>query len=103
MAKEIKTSSFSVDTPPTNAEAMEYVQLSPTQLKQVMLDQQQNCLKNNSERLPIDQDDAFAKELVSCVVQDSPLLILEACLLHGPYRTCLLFFPLSGEFPSTFT
>ena len=62
MAKEIKTSSFSVDTPPTNAEAMEYVQLSPTQLKQVMLDQPCNRIQNNYATTANDPEDAFAKE-----------------------------------------
>ena len=62
MAQESNTSSYSVYLSPSYAEAVECLQLSTRKLTQVMLDQQQNCLKNNRS-LPIDQDDAFAKEL----------------------------------------
>ena len=53
----------SVDPPPSYAEAMECVQLSPRQLSQVMVDQQWNIRQNNSARSTNDQDDASAKEL----------------------------------------
>ena len=62
MAQEINTSSVSLDHPPTYAEAMEYVQLSPTHLAQVMENQQWNRIQNNYATAANDPEDAFAKE-----------------------------------------
>ena len=60
MAEESKTSFFSADPPPSYAEAMEYVQVSPGQQRQFMLDQQYNSLHNNSA--DTEKEDAFGKE-----------------------------------------
>ena len=62
MAQEINTSSVSLDHPPTYAEAMECVQLSPTQLAQVMENQQWNIIQNNYATAANDPEDAFDKE-----------------------------------------
>ena len=58
----IQETSFSVDSPPSYAEAMECVQLSPIHLTQVMLDQQWNSSQNNSATAAIDPEKAFVKE-----------------------------------------
>ena len=50
----IQETSFSVDPPPSYAEAMECVQLSPMHLTQVMLDQQWNSSQTNSATVAID-------------------------------------------------
>ena len=52
----IQETSFSVDSPPSYAEAMEYVQLSPRQLIQVMVDQQCNNRQTNNALADNDQE-----------------------------------------------
>ena len=60
MAQESKTSSFSADPPPSYPEPIEYAQVSPRHLTQVIMNQQWKSLLNNSSET--DQEEAFAKE-----------------------------------------
>ena len=54
--------SFSVDPPPSYAEAMECVQLSPLHLTQVMVDQQYKSRQNNNDNPCNEPEEAFIKE-----------------------------------------
>ena len=54
--------SFYVDPPPSYAEAMECVQLSPLHLTQVMVDQQWKSRQNNNANPSIEPEEAFVKE-----------------------------------------
>ena len=56
MEQESQTSCYCVDPPPSYAEAMEYVQLSPRQLIQVMVDQQCNNRQTNNALADNDQE-----------------------------------------------
>ena len=91
MAQEINTSSVSLDHPPTYAEAMECVQLSPRQLTQVMLDQQQNNIQNNNARSPNDQEEAFAKELRKKKINKIVCLMIQLDVVIFPLFILLYF------------
>eukprot|EP00090_Calanus_glacialis_P034927 TRINITY_DN59338_c0_g1_i1.p1 TRINITY_DN59338_c0_g1~~TRINITY_DN59338_c0_g1_i1.p1 ORF type:complete len:106 (-),score=20.94 TRINITY_DN59338_c0_g1_i1:24-299(-) len=54
--------SFSVDPPPSYAEAMECVQMSPQHLTQVMDDQQWKIRENNNANPGNEPEEAFVKE-----------------------------------------
>ena len=61
MAQELNASSYSLDPPPSYAEAMECVHLSPRQLTQVMKNQQYNMIQNSNASPNNDQEKTFAK------------------------------------------
>ena len=61
MAQESHTSSYCVDPPPSYGKTMEYVQLSPRQLIQVMVDQQCNNRQTNNALADNDQEIVMQK------------------------------------------